>query len=130
MNRLHALTDGVYAIAMTILVLELHVPDARSSSELVAGLAAQAPSLFGFALSFAVLGTYWVGNAVNLSHLARVDRAALFLNVLQLFFISLLPFTTAVVGRYPDEAATVIRRTAATITGIHAMKNAMKSAAS
>ncbi|TME31739.1 MAG: DUF1211 domain-containing protein [Chloroflexi bacterium] len=47
---------------MTILVLELHVPDARSSSELVAGLAAQAPSLFGFALSFAALGTYWVGN--------------------------------------------------------------------
>ena len=89
MNRLHALTDGVYAIAMTLLVLELHVPDARSSSELVAGLVAQAPSLFGFALSFAVLGTYWVGNAVNLSHLARVDRAALFLNVLQLFFISL-----------------------------------------
>src|SRR5207247_4116239 len=93
---------------MTLLVLELHVPDARSSSELVAGLVAQAPSLFGFALSFAVLGTYWVGSAVNLSHLARVDRAALFLNVLQLFFISLLPFTTAVVGRYPDEAAAVI----------------------
>jgi len=71
-------------------------------------LAAQAPSLFGFALSFAVLGTYWVGSAVNLSHLGRVDRAALFLNVLQLFFISLLPFTTAVVGRYPDQAAAVI----------------------
>ena len=108
MNRLHGLTDGVYAIAMTLLVLELHVPDAHSSSELVAGLAAQASSLFGFALSFAVLGTYWVGNAVNLTHLARVDRAALFLNVLQLFFISLLPFTTAVIGRYPDQAAAVI----------------------
>ena len=108
MNRLHALTDGVYAIAMTILVLELHVPDARSSSELVAGLVAIAPSLFGFALGFAVLGTYWVGSAVNLSHLARVNRAALFLNVLQLFFISLLPFTTALIGRYPAEAAAVI----------------------
>jgi uncharacterized membrane protein len=107
-NRLHALTDGVYAIAMTLLVLELHVPDAHSSAELAAGLAAQAPSLVGFALSFAVLGTYWVGNAVNLTHLARVDRAALFLNVLQLFFISLLPFTTAVVGRYPDQATAVI----------------------
>ena len=108
MNRLHALTDGVYAIAMTLLVLELHVPDARSSAELVTGLIAIAPNLFGFALGFAVLGTYWVGSAVNLSHLARVDRAALFLNVLQLFFISLLPFTTALLGRYPDEAAAVI----------------------
>jgi uncharacterized membrane protein len=107
-NRLHALTDGVYAIAMTLLVLELHVPDARSSSELVAGLAALAPSLFGFALSFAVLGTYWVGNAVNLGHLARVDRATLFLNLLQLLLITLIPFTTAVIGRYPDEAAAVI----------------------
>jgi uncharacterized membrane protein len=107
-NRLHALTDGVYAIAMTLLVLELHVPDARSSSELVAGLIAIAPNLFSFALGFAVLGTYWVGSAINLSHLARVNRAALFLNVLQLFFISLLPFTTALLGRYPDEAAAVI----------------------
>jgi TMEM175 potassium channel family protein len=107
-NRLHALTDGVYAIAMTLLVLELHVPDARSSAELVTGLVSIAPSLFGFALGFAVLGTYWVGSAVNLSHLARVNRAALFLNVLQLFFISLLPFTTALIGRYPDEAAAVI----------------------
>lgn len=108
MNRLHALTDGVYAIAMTLLVLELHVPDAGSSSQLISGLAALAPSLFSFALGFAVLGTYWVGNAVNLSHLGRVDRAALFLNVLQLFFISLLPFSTAILGRYPDEAAAVI----------------------
>ena len=108
MNRLHALTDGVYAIAMTLLVLELHVPDARTSAELVAGLAALAPNLFSFALGFAVLGTYWVGSAVNLSHLARVDRAALFLNVLQLFFISLIPFTTAIIGRYPDQAAAVI----------------------
>lgn len=108
MNRLHALTDGVYAIAMTLLVLELHVPDARSSAELVAGLIAILPNLFSFALGFAVLGTYLVGSAVNLSHLARVNRAALFLNVLQLFFISLLPFTTALLGRYSDEAAAVV----------------------
>ena len=108
MNRLHALTDGVYAIAMTLLVLELHVPDARTSAELVAGVIAIAPNLFSFALGFAVLGTYWVGSAVNLSHLARVNRAVLFLNVLQLFFISLLPFTTALLGRYPDEAVAVI----------------------
>lgn len=108
MNRLHALTDGAYAIAMTLLVLELHVPEARTSAELVAGLVALAPSLFSFALGFAVLGTYWVGNTVNLSHLARVDRAALFLNVLQLFFISLIPFSTAILGRYPDQAAAVI----------------------
>ena len=108
MNRLHALTDGVYAISMTLLVLELHVPEAHSSSELVAGLAALAPSLFSFALSFAVLGTYWVGNAVSLAFYTSVDRAALLLNVVQLLLISLLPFTTAVLGRYPDEAAAVI----------------------
>ena len=93
---------------MTLLVLELHVPDARSSAELISGLVAIAPNLFSFALGFAVCGTYWVGSAVNLSHLARVNRAALFLNVLQLFFIALLPFTTAILGRYPDEAAAVI----------------------
>jgi uncharacterized membrane protein len=93
---------------MTILVLELHVPDVHSSAELVTALVALTPSLLSFALGFAVLGTYWVGSAVNLSYLARVNRAALFLNVLQLFFISLLPFTTAIIGRYPDQAAAVI----------------------
>ena len=108
MNRLHALTDGVFAIAMTLLVLELRAPDATNSSELISGLRMIVPNLFSFALGFAVCGTYWVGSAMNLSHLARVNRAALFLNVLQLFFISLLPFTTAILGRYPDEAAAVI----------------------
>jgi uncharacterized membrane protein len=108
MNRLHALTDGVFAIGMTLLVLELHVPDASSPGELVRGLAGLGPSLFSFALSFAVLGVYWVGNAASLARQARVDRPALLLNLLQLFFISLLPFTTAILGRYPDESAAVI----------------------
>jgi len=107
-NRLHALTDGVYAIGMTLLVLGLHVPDASSPGDLVRGLAALGPSLFSFALSFAVLGVYWVGNAASLARQARVDRPALLLNLLQLFFISLLPFTTAILGRYPDESAAVI----------------------
>ena len=108
MNRLHALTDGVYAIAMTLLVLELHVPDAASPGELVRALVALGPSLFSFALSFAVLGVYWIGNAASLARPARVDRPALLLNLLQLFFIALLPFTTAILGRYPDESAAVI----------------------
>lgn len=113
MNRLHALTDGVYAIAMTLLVLELHVPDASSSAELIRGLVAVGPSVFSFALSFAVLGVYWVGNTASLGRQQRIDRPGLLLNVLQLFFIALLPFTTAILGRYPDESAAV------TLYGIH-----------
>jgi uncharacterized membrane protein len=108
LNRLHALTDGVYAIGMTLLVLELHVPDVSSPGDLARGLASLGPSLFSFALSFAVLGVYWVGNAASLARQARVDRPDLLLNLLQLFFISLLPFTTAILGRYPDESAAVI----------------------
>ena len=113
MDRLHALTDGVFAIAMTLLVLELRVPDAASSDELVRGLGALAPSLFSFAMSFAVLGVYWIGSVVNLTRVQHVDRALLFVNVLQLFLIALLPFTTAVLGRYPDTAAAVI------VYGVH-----------
>ena len=113
MNRLHALTDGVYAIAMTLIVLELHVPEASSSGDLIRGLAALGPSLFSFALSFAVLSVYWVGNAASLARHARVDRPALLLNLLQLFLISLLPFTTGILGRYPDLSAAVV------IYGLH-----------
>jgi uncharacterized membrane protein len=113
MNRLHALTDGVYAIAMTLLVLELHVPEASSSGDLMRSLAALGPSLFSFALSFAVLGVYWVGNAASLARHARVDRPTLLLNLLQLFLIVLLPFTTGILGRYPDMSAAVM------IYGVH-----------
>ncbi len=66
------------------------MPEASSSGDLMRGLAALGPSLFSFALSFAVLSVYWVGNAASLARHARVDRPALLLNLLQLFLISLL----------------------------------------
>ena len=108
MSRLHALTDGVFAIAMTLLVLELHVPDAASTDEFVRGVAAVVPSLFSFTLSFAVLGAYWLGTVWSLGSVRHVDRPLLLLNLLTLLFITLVPFTTAVLARYPDVAGAVI----------------------
>jgi uncharacterized membrane protein len=87
-SRLHALTDGVFAIAMTLLVLELHVPDAASTDEFIRGLAALVPSLFSFTLSFAVLGAYWLGTVWTLAPVRHVDRPLLLLNLLALLFIT------------------------------------------
>ena len=61
-TRVEMLTDGVFAIAMTILVLELHVPEAVEPGHLGEALAELAPKLFTYALSFLVLGVYWVGH--------------------------------------------------------------------
>jgi len=108
MSRLHALTDGVFAIAMTLLVLELHVPDVASTGDFISGLAALVPSLFSFTLSFAVLGAYWLGTVWSLAPVRQVERPLLLLNLLALLFITLVPFTTAVLARYPDQPGAVI----------------------
>lgn len=107
-SRLHALTDGVFAIAMTLLVLELHVPDVTSTEAFIDGLGALVPSLFSFTLSFAVLGAYWLGTVWSLAPVRHVDRPLLLLNLLTLLFITLVPFTTAVLARYPDQPGAVI----------------------
>jgi uncharacterized membrane protein len=101
--RVEALTDAVFAIVMTLLVLELHIPVADSPQALVNGLLEPLPKLVGFLLSFLVLGVYWVGQHNTFAIVRRVDRAFLWINIVYLMLISLVPFTTALLGSYPRE---------------------------
>ena len=76
-ERLAALSDGVFAIALTLLVLDLHVPDARalhSEADLWAALLLLAPRLVPYLLSFMTLGIFWVGQQTQLNQFARSDR--------------------------------------------------------
>ncbi len=96
--RLEAFSDGVLAIAATLLVLELHVPDV--GQDLGTALLAQWPSYAAYVVSFATIGIIWVNHHELFVHVRRVDRTLLFLNLALLLVVSLIPFPTAILGRF------------------------------
>jgi uncharacterized membrane protein len=101
-GRLEALSDGVIAIAITLLVLELHVPEAEEG--LAAALLDEWPAYLGYFVSFAFIGSAWVAHS-NLTRLIQAADAALMrLNLLFLLFVSLLPFTTSLMATHLDDA--------------------------
>ena len=98
-NRLEAFSDGVLAIIITIMVLELHVPDEPTWR----GLGSVLPTFLSYLLSFVYVGIYW-NNHHHMIHLAsRVNGVILWANLHLLFWLSLIPFTT----RWMDESGFV-----------------------
>jgi uncharacterized membrane protein len=98
-NRLEAFSDGVFAIAITLLVLELHVPDVERG-RLWHGLVSDWPQFAAYLSSFFVLGIMWVNHHSMFKQIRRTDRVLLFLNLLLLLWTALLPFPTGLVSRY------------------------------
>lgn len=92
-DRAGALSDGIFAIAATLLVLEIHAPD-PATPELWRALAQEWPAYLSYAISFATLGIVWVNHHALLDALARVDRTVLFLNLLLLGIVGFVPFPT------------------------------------
>ena len=89
-ERLAALSDGIFAMAMTLLVLDLHAPAAEaihSEQGLSNALAALAPKLLMYVMSFMTLGIFWVGQQSQLNHLERSDRSLSWLHMAFLFFV-------------------------------------------
>jgi uncharacterized membrane protein len=102
-NRVEALTDGVFAVAMTLLVLDLKVPEleqALASAELPYRLLALWPKFLSYAISFVILGVYWVGHHLQLSFIRSADRPLLWINILFLLWVALVPFSTALLSEY------------------------------
>jgi uncharacterized membrane protein len=101
-SRLEAFSDGVFAIAITLLVLELKVPEGVTGGHLWATLVEEWPSFAAYLTSFFVIGNMWVNHHAMFRQFVRVDRALLFLNLLLLLWTALLPFPTALLARYLD----------------------------
>ena len=96
-NRLEAFSDGVIAIIITIMVLELKPPHGTS----VADLAEVLPGWLRYALSFVYVGIYWINHHALLDRVVKVDGAALWANLHLLFWMSLIPWVTAWAGENP-----------------------------
>jgi uncharacterized membrane protein len=102
-QRIEALSDGVFAIAMTLLVLELHVPRIaaeRVAEDLAPALRALAPNLVAFVVSFVLLGTLWVGQHFQFHWVRRTNRPLIWINLFFLMCISFLPFSAALLSEY------------------------------
>ena len=103
-ERLAALSDGVFAIAMTLMVLDLRVPAAEAvhtEHELWRALVAIAPRLVMYMMSFLTLGIFWVGQQTQLNHLARSDRSLSWIHIAFLFGVSVTPFSTMLLAEFP-----------------------------
>ncbi len=97
-HRLEFLQDGVFAIVMTLLVIEFHVPEAHTQAELAEKLAAMWPMLLAYVVSFANLAVFWVGQHLQFHYIERVDRVMLWISLTFLMFVALIPFSTALVS--------------------------------
>ena len=102
-TRVLALSDGVFAIISTLLVLEIQVPELTQGHSLNEALAELRPSLVAFVISFVLAGMYWVGHRDLFALIRRTDRGLVWLNILYLLPLCLLPFAAGMLGRYDQE---------------------------
>jgi uncharacterized membrane protein len=110
-ERIAALSDGIFAVAMTLLVLDLHAPAAeliQNNRDLLAALTALAPKLGVYIMSFLTLGIFWVGQQTQLNYLIKSDRDLAWLHLLFLFFVTLMPFSTALIGAFIEYRAALL----------------------
>jgi uncharacterized membrane protein len=102
--RVEAFSDGVIAIAITLLVLDIHVPEPGGGGSLATRLGNQWPSYTAYVVSFLTIGIIWINHSAMLRRLVAVDHTILFLNLILLMTIGVLPFSTALMAAYLKES--------------------------
>jgi uncharacterized membrane protein len=120
-NRIEALADGIFAVAMTILVLELHVPElgpVASEARLLSALGNLVPKALSFVSGFVILGTLWIGHRYQFHYIRCSNRAILWINLVFLLAISFLPFVVALLGTYGAMRVTCILYGAALVVAM------------
>jgi uncharacterized membrane protein len=107
LDRLLALCDGVYAIALTLLAIELVLPEAAADlhgSALLGSLRELWPKVLAFLTSFTVIANFWVRHNALFRHLRRFDGGLMWLALLQLMCVAFIPFPTSVIGTHVGDA--------------------------
>lgn len=106
-ERIVALSDGVFAIVITLLVLEIKVPEV-AANELSHALVENIPKILSHVVSFVVLGIYWIGHHNMFMHIKRHDRVLLWLNILFLLCVATMPFPTGLIVQYTDQQVSLV----------------------
>lgn len=106
--RLNALSDSVFAFALTLLVLDIRIPENTLGTELSARLVELAPRGLIYLIGFIVIGGAWGSHQRMLSQIKRGDGPLVWLNLLSLLFVTLLPASSALLGRFPGEFIAIV----------------------
>lgn len=107
-SRILSLTDNVFAFAMTLLILNFVIPSDLPSENLTELFVNMWPQFLTYFMSFAVLGTFWVGHHNLFSLIKHTDRKAVWINIIFSSFIVLIPFTTGILRLYYSEQVAVV----------------------
>jgi uncharacterized membrane protein len=102
-ERLAALSDGIFAVAMTLLVLDLHVPSAaqvHGERQLLTALGAFGPQWVAYCMSFLTLGIFWAGQQTQLNHIAEGTRDLTWIHLCFLFTITMMPLSTRLLAEF------------------------------
>jgi uncharacterized membrane protein len=105
-HRIEALTDGIFAVAMTLLVLNLKLPQGgveEVEADLISLITGQSHVFSNYAMSFLLAAVFWIIHHQQSSVIKRTDRNHLWLNILILMFVSLIPFSTSLINDYHDD---------------------------
>lgn len=107
-SRLEAFSDGVFAIAITLLALDLRLPPSTTAADLGSTLAAQGSHFYAFGLSFLIVGVYWNVHRRTFAHVVRIDEGFGWINLLVLLSVVFLPFATSVMASFGDTPTGVV----------------------
>ena len=108
LDRIVFFSDAVFAIAITILVLDIRVPDGLSPAELPAQVLGLGPKCLSYVISFLVLAVYWQAHHRVFKPIRGYDGTLVWLNFLFLMAVAFLPFPTSLLGEYSEEQVSVV----------------------
>ena len=100
-HRLEMFSDGVFAIVITILILNIHLPDETNTQHLGQAVRDLFPNVLAYVISFVLIGLYWIAHHISFHHIHKVNGVFLWLNMLLLLFVSFMPFPASLLGKYP-----------------------------
>ena len=106
-SRLEAFSDGVFAIVITLLILDIRFPEVPYN-QFATALVSVLPRILAYVMSFIIIGLYWVVHHNSMHAMKKTDRGFLWLNILLLLCVSFIPFPTSLLGRYPYQAWPII----------------------
>jgi uncharacterized membrane protein len=108
LDRVGGFSDGVFAVAITLLVLNVEVPRLSEGEKLTTALDGLVPDVTAYFIAFAVIGLFWFGHHKSWSRLRATSPRLVWSNLLMLSLIALMPFTTDLMGSYGDQSISVV----------------------
>jgi len=108
LDRVVFFSDAVFAIAMTLLALSLRLPASTTDREVARALRDTLPSVYSYALSFAIIALYWLAHHRMFRYIRRLDAVLLYVNLAVLGVVAFVPFPTSVLGDHGGTTAAVV----------------------